>query len=738
MIHRRWLIIAGLFITQFSFSNQNESVESLFNLTLEELLSFTITSRRYEESYRDTNRPLSVISSSDMQNNLLEDIYDLAYLVPNFSFRKNFGKRQERPVMRSISSINGEPPVGILIDGVSVSNISTTYSLTGVQHIEVLRGPEAALYGRSTFGGAINFVTKRPEDKNDLSFKVSGGNFGHRQIDAGINLAVTPNLFLGVGGKANENDPLIKNSLGSGGGGYAAEKNEHINLALRWLPSKQLEFFYRGYDHQDDTGHMPLYLQNASSNNCFLQTAIQYFCGKIETPKQVGFSNGIFPWELGFEKTNERHHAETQFRNEKLQFKFIYSQSDVVINDTYDFDFYELDSTFANDTIHIDEQTFEIFANIKWPALRLMIGSSFFEQEDWRISDLFFLQGTNLVEDLGNPHIQNVDNKAVFSSIDIDLKNNFALDIDLRYSKDSIDYRNELPGQLEQGEDSWSDFSPRINLSRRFENNWLTYFSVAKGFKPGGFNISLNEIDYFDENERDRILAFLAYDDEKLITYNLGFKGELTNTYASINLFLNYWDDLQLTQSLSYIDGTENMRRVSTIVNGGAATTWGAEVEFDTQLSNQLNGKFTFGYTESNIKNSETSAQEDLTGNPSIDGKEIPNAPELNGFAGIYYKKNIAENLNLKANVNLAYESRRFVAEHNLATIGSTTKLNANVAIAKGNLQLSLWGKNLTDDNAPESVARFGDAATFFARRAFGISLAEPRRYGISLSHILE
>ena len=128
-----------------------------------------VTARKREENLIDVPLTITALTEKEIQSSGIENISDLSRQVPGFNFKQGFGRTgggdggaSVRPSIRGMSNILGAPNAGFFVDGVFVSQNITSYQLDNLERIEVIRGPQAALFGRQTFSGAINFVTRKP------------------------------------------------------------------------------------------------------------------------------------------------------------------------------------------------------------------------------------------------------------------------------------------------------------------------------------------------------------------------------------------------------------------------------------------------------------------------------------------------------------------------------------------------------------------------------------------------
>lgn len=720
-----------------SLQKSGQKSDDVFELSLEELLDVNVSSQRFDQPFREVTRPLSVVTNDQLRANQVDSIFDLALLVPNFSLHRSFGRLQERPVIRGISALTGEPTAGLLIDGISSSNIVPTLSLHDIERVEVLRGPEAALFGRSTFAGAINFIGRRPSlSENQFEFISRNGNNSYADVSLWGSKYFSDSLALSISAKSYARDNSIENKAGTGGDGYGEEASELASFATTWQASNEINVYYRYVNQHDEDGQLPVYLQNRRFNNCFLESTPEYYCGEIRNPKNPGYSNLENLWDFFVKKDIQRHFLETFYQTDQRDLKFIANFTEVDDTSRGDGDYYELDSIFNRTDNQRKNRDLELTANHYFERVRVLYGAAWSDKSrDYSFNNQRL--ANDALVSLGYDSSESrVANLAIFSSLDYELNSALKLSVDLRQARDRVAY------ELASGEvasEKWHKLSPRMNLSWTFANKQLLYFSVAKGHRPGGFNDAIVRLATIDDAEKQRLMAFHTFDEEKLLAWDAGFKGELINKrlFVSADVFYYDWTALQLAQSLSYRNSSNNLVRVSSIINGGSATTAGAELEMEAVLTDRLSSRVSLGYVSSEMHNTSTTAHFDLTGDGSVNGKRIPNVPEITGFIALQYHRPAFADYQFVFNTSAHYESERYVAEHNLATIGDDFGLNAMASLGRNNWSIFLWGKNLTNNDTPESVARLGDAATFFVKRGFGISLPEVRQVGLGLDYVL-
>jgi outer membrane receptor protein involved in Fe transport len=126
--------------------------------------TITVTARRVDERIIDVPLSIRALSGRDLADRGIASLTDLASFTPGISYSPDLGRVSERPVVRGISALRPEAPqpVSVFIDGIFLREGALSLLLDDAQRVEVIKGPQSALYGRSTYAGAINYITVKP------------------------------------------------------------------------------------------------------------------------------------------------------------------------------------------------------------------------------------------------------------------------------------------------------------------------------------------------------------------------------------------------------------------------------------------------------------------------------------------------------------------------------------------------------------------------------------------------
>ena len=167
---------AGALAGQAGFA-QSESASA--GPALEEIV---VTARKREESLQEVPVAITAFSSEQLTKRGIVEREDLALSTPGLAFEDYSSSFSAAPVMRGLTQINVSSEVqnvATFVDGVYIQrNYAVDISLADVSRVEVVKGPQSALYGQNAFAGAINYVLNRPGEEFSGDAEVTAGSDG--------------------------------------------------------------------------------------------------------------------------------------------------------------------------------------------------------------------------------------------------------------------------------------------------------------------------------------------------------------------------------------------------------------------------------------------------------------------------------------------------------------------------------------------------------------------------------
>ena len=175
-----------------------QQVEMEGKRPLEEII---VTARYREERLQEIPIAITAINAEELEMRAFTLASDVAYSVPNASFRPAqaaFGNTMTA-FIRGIGQYDFdfafEPGVAIYIDDMyHPFTLGSQTQLMDLDHVEVLRGPQGTLFGRGSIGGAIRYVSKKPQGDDTGSIGVTVGDFDRIDVRASYDFAITDSV----------------------------------------------------------------------------------------------------------------------------------------------------------------------------------------------------------------------------------------------------------------------------------------------------------------------------------------------------------------------------------------------------------------------------------------------------------------------------------------------------------------------------------------------------------------
>jgi iron complex outermembrane receptor protein len=181
------------------------------------LAEVVVTAQYRSEPLQQTPIAITAVTAEDIQARGFTSSTDIAYAVPNASFRQAqaaFGKTQTayiRGVGQNDFNFAFEPGVGIYVDDVYYpTTMSSQFDLMDLERVEVLRGPQGTLFGRGSIGGAVRYISKQPTGDNTGYIEGTVGDFHRVDLRAGYDFALIPDkLFARITGVSKKQDGYV-------------------------------------------------------------------------------------------------------------------------------------------------------------------------------------------------------------------------------------------------------------------------------------------------------------------------------------------------------------------------------------------------------------------------------------------------------------------------------------------------------------------------------------------------
>ena len=218
----------------------------------------TVTARRREEDTQDVPIAIASFSQEFIEKQGVVSTEDVVKLVPGVQFDQGFSAADTRISIRGINNERGRASVAQLIDGIDISGENVTAggggsllntTLLDLERVEVIKGPQSALYGRNAFAGAINYVTVKPDlEEFQIEAQVDAAEYSTGKVKGAVSLPVIPGVVavrINAGALTSDgyyNNNIIDNAVDPGNtqdlNGY---DNKGARFAALITPSENLE-----------------------------------------------------------------------------------------------------------------------------------------------------------------------------------------------------------------------------------------------------------------------------------------------------------------------------------------------------------------------------------------------------------------------------------------------------------------------------------------------------------------
>ncbi|ARD46744.1 TonB-dependent receptor [Colwellia sp. PAMC 21821] len=680
-----------------------------------------VTAQKRVQNLQELPTAVSVFNAQALADKGITDVEDLSVYTPNMQISETPGGSTGATIaIRGSVTINPaitwEPTTGVYIDGVFVSkNVGGLFDVAAIDRVEVLRGPQGTLYGKNTLGGALNIITRKPSGEFGGAVRVGAGNYGMTDlyVTADSQL-INDKLSFNFTGNKKDRDGFYDNlSVTSKVKEFKALDSTSMRFGALYEHSDTLDFYYT-YDNSDK--------DNTPSMG---QTNIPGLMPDDTKSRQDSAAlDGV-----EFDRSESSGHALTVTwqQSDNLTIKSITAFREIDYEDGSDYDGFDLLGFHTIRQVKHEQTSQELQFIGDIDEVNYVAGLFYFK-EDSDVNNPYIL-GFGTVNNFYGVESTSV---AAYANLEYKLSDKITLAGGLRWTSEEKSFYIEHPDDfsfayffplpLTNASDTWNNISGMASLNYKLADNVQTYVKVSQGWKAGGFNGEAANAE----------LAVKPYEPEEVLAYEWGLKSRWLNQRIQANVAVFYNDITNMQMS-------EFLGAYSDIQNAGSAKVKGIELEFVAALSEDLLLNFNYGMLDPEYEtfvtyDVNTGAPKDIT-----DSAEFPYSPDNKWSLGLNY---ITETEFGEFSLGADYS---FVDDHfayhnqpsaDFTRIESYTVLNARISlkgIAGSNFNVSIWGKNITDEEYRINGIPMGDATGTFIG---GINYyGDPSTYGAELTY---
>ncbi len=695
---------------------------------------------------------VTVISPQAIQNRQVYALKDLSSYIPNLHI-PDYGSRQTSAIyIRGVGARSSGQSIGLYVDNAPfLDKSSFDFELMDIQRIEVLRGPQGTLYGRNAMGGIINIYTLSPFDYQGTRMMVTGGNHGVFKTKFSHYAKLNDDFGISFSQYYDRNNGFFKNE-------YTGDKVDKLKslgtkLKLDWRVTPNFTAAYSiGYDYTDqgefayglynkETGVInPVNFNDPSNYNRRVlnnNLSLQYHANKFVLSSTTSYQYMKDDMHMDQDFTPKSIFTLNQKQQQKAFTEEITLKSNTSHNYQWSagaFGFYnQLNTqgpvTFKEDGIQdVLQKTFDDLKenNPGMPAFTVLDNELYipgdFETPSWGAAVYHQSTYNNLF----------TEGLSLTAGVRLDyekqqMKYNSQAKMDLGFSvtpgMPSIPLSNYWDEYTIINEKISQDFwqvLPKVSLRYQCTPSTFTYFSVAKGYKTGGYNVQMSADVMQTQMQVDMMAALkelmdqmrpgqsmddifnmfqplsleeaMSYKPEQSWNYELGMRSELIEDRLHTELTFFYTDirDLQITKFVETGNG-----RI--LANAGKARSYGIEATLQAKLTDNLTADFNYGYTNATFR--DYIYEKSKTEHIDCNGNYVPYIPQHTLNIGLQYTKllrnKFIDQFTAAAQVNGT--GKIYWTEINDITQNFYSTVNVRVGVRKGMVKLDVWSRNLSD-----------------------------------------
>ena len=646
-----------------------------------------VTAQKRQEDPSKVAMSISAVSGEQMRAEHVDDFTDLTRMVPNISFTAASGNGGAGPgtsniEIRGISSAAGAATVGVYLGEVSIT-VGNVYTMGSVEpkffdidRIEVLRGPQATLYGASSMGGTIKFVPNEPDLKErEVSTyaeasSTKGGSANYAASVVGNIPLVPGELALRIGAQAQHTGGFI--SQVDGDGNVLAKdinqvSDQELRVALKWKPTSALtitpSLYYQKVDAKDisafnlelpnyqaqkqvrepskDTLLTPNVTVNWDLGKVDLTSSTSYFQRKFDR-QQNGQAYNSYSLSTFLTSTDDGGNAPPALIDAIAGLPSIVYLNNKVRQVSQEFRLASkpYDAALSPWTwlggVYFSRQRTSIIENDPIFGINDTFAQFGFSAEDPNIlPDSFPGAFANDNSFSGAFHYREKQ-ASVFGELNYYFTPTLHGTVGARYLKadSTLDQKNGmyLAGAGNNSSSSMSSkaFTPKYAVTWEDDPANTVYASVAKGFRLGGTNVFVPPTTCgpdLEENGIDK--GPETYAPDSLWSYEVGSKSRFLNNRLSINADAFYvkWKNIQQGVYLPTCAYTYN-------ANAGEAVSKGIEFEIKAKPMAGLTLSASGGYVKAELSN-DKGLENGIVG--AVAGAQIQGVPKYNAAVNAQY-----------------------------------------------------------------------------------------------------
>lgn len=668
-----------------------------------------VTAQRIEQRLQDVPISITAVTEEEINRRGVSSLQDMQYAVPGLSsFR--YGPGNEFIQIRGASSALGAPTVGTYYDELSIGLDQQASALDmpviDMERVEVLRGPQATLYGDGSMGGTIRYIPVRP-DLDDVEGSVfaelsdlTDGGTGYR-VEGVMNIPlVTDRLAVRFAGGHERLAGFIDNpTLGT------RDTNRTDVLTLRGS--------LRGALTERLTLDVSAQLRDVD------QDGLDFGRNRV-TAAAVQSSQRLRQRLVQVTLANEFDGATLSVIG-----GYIRAQGDII----YDVSPFFVPALTAPPPFGFgfppgfitqvglpgSQLTEQYSAEVRLQSngdgpFRWLVGGEYRDLEGQQIVGSTTAPGTLPFAIVASDVARTGETKSVYGEVAYDVVDALTVTAGVRYFRNRRTQDSESTSfgftTLDSNTGTFDTLNPRFNITYRLSEDSMVYGNIAKGFRSGGFNLT--------SAGGGVVTIPPTFEPDSIWTYEIGSKQSVFDRLLDFDIAV-YYSDWTDVQSPSFAPGSP----LTIVTNSGKVQGWGVDFGVSARLVAGLTLAATYSWNNLEFQND---TADKLRGDP------VDNAVQETWSASVDYRTSLSDSLDGFLRADYQHAGRAQITLRNfgnqIVDRPSRDLVNLRAGVNFNNFELALFANNVFDEDAPNIIGPFGVIAENLEQR--------PRQIGIS------
>jgi len=712
----------GLLVTSLSFISLNSLSVLADNVSsdvdsVDALQEVVVTATFRELDILTVPASLSVLDQQIIAERGAEHLQDVLNAAPNVNFASGASRGRYLQIRgigersQFVDPVN--PSVGMLIDDIDVSGMGNAATLFDVRQIEILRGPQGTRFGANALAGMVNIRSNDPTDDFEAALSSGYGNYDSWNMGAVVSGPLSEGLLGRLAVQQTRSDGYIDNDYRG-----RDDTNNIDELStrgkLRWLASDELSFDLTAMYVDIDNGYDAFSLDNTRHT----------LSDEPGHDKQETTAFGLTSTWTGHQAFTLKTMLSWSDSNLEYGYDEDWSYSDICTGTPCDGWAYSSTDNYIRDReasrVELrltSTEEGQLAGTIDWVA------GVYYDQKDEDLTREFFDWLLYAPAEFDSRY--ETENLALYGQLSKPLSERLTLTVGGRWERFEADYKDSRAIKASPDDDLWGG---QISLEYSVDHNTLVYGLVSRGYKAGGVNgeaVGRAASNGFPPS----VIAFLnerlEFDTETLLNYEIGLKGSYLDDTLQVRVaaFFMDRDDIQLKGWYN-----EGPNFVGYIDNAASGENWGMELETVWQLTQQLTLFANLGWLDTEIDNFVVKGGSGLI-DKSV--REQAHAPNYQFNIGGRYDFGDGFYARLEAE---GKDSFYFSDSHDQQS-DSYELFNATLGYQGLHWDITLWARNLTDEDYATRGFYFGnDPRKFYADENY-VQYGEPRVFGANATY---